>query len=227
MEREPVHDNKTSRRRFHRVYRPRTSPIFFPLHRKGGGRAGRGGESDSRGASVFLFHLSVLYTRVRTRVRTYTCKHYVCITPRVGDTLRVNVYVCVCVWSAVSRMRVFDDAVSTYVYVARCALACVCVCECVCNHDASRDISLRAKKGSRSHRRDPHRGAQRLKDLLYYHLAAAQWTRPSAIRLFGYIFFFFLFSHKRGSARRVVHGGEEGVKKPTGGRVKPSQSIAN
>ena len=59
----------------------------------------------------------------------------------------------------------------------------------------SRDISLRPKKGSRSHReRERERKRERdrrVKDLLLRcHLVPdAQWAGPSAIRLFGYIFF--------------------------------------
>lgn len=105
------------------------------------------------------------------------------LPPRIGEnpiqgapslyfhpTLYISARVCVCVIDA--RVSIYPRARST-----------------------SRDISLRPKKGSRSHReRERERKRERdrrVKDLLLRcHLVpGAQWAGPSAIRLFGYIFF--------------------------------------
>lgn len=65
--------------------------------------------------------------------------------------------------------------------------------------------------------RDPHRGALRSEGSSLLSFSPGTMNRPSAIRLFGYI-----FSHKRGSGEGCARARKKG-----GVRVKPSQSIAN
>lgn len=169
VEREPVHDNKTSRRRFHRVYRPRTSPIFSPALE----------ENPIQRVLLYFYptyvtSLCILYTRTRL----YTRRTHINTATYTWRVVRV------CVWTWVQHAFTYTPY---YVYVVRCMRVFERVCStthlriycttytCVL-HDASRDISLRPKKGSRSHREIRIAALYALKDLLYCHLVLAQWT---------------------------------------------------
>lgn len=169
---------KPSRRRFHRVYRPRnTSPIFFsppPPHR---------GKSDSGGAfAVFPS------ARISNRV----------------SLLRACVRVCVRHRRTRSHLSAREE-----------------------HGGASRDISLRPKKGSRSHRerqrerergRDPHRRVKDLLLLLRCHLVPVH-NGPGRLLSDCLATFFFPQRRVGGSVRDEKGRGRE--------RVKPSRSIAN
>lgn len=168
---------KPSRRRFHRVYRPRnTSPIFFsppPPHR---------GKSDSGGAfAVFPS------ARISNRVSL------------------LRACVCVCVIDA--RVPIYPRARSTAAHLGT-------------SHYARRkEVEAtergREREGERERSASQGEGSPPPPPLSFS--PGSQWAGPSAIRLFGYIFF--PTKEGGGSVRDEKGRGRE--------RVKPSRSIAN
>lgn len=210
VEREPVHDNKTSRRRFHRVYRPRTSPIFSPASE----------ENPIQRVLLYFYptyvtSLCILYARTRLYTRRHAHKHsYVYVVRRTRVCLnvsakRIYIYTMLCTYGALYACVWTCAQYNAFTYILYHVY--VCVARRISGHL----ITPEERKSKPP--RDPHRGALRSEGSSLLSFSPGTMNRPSAIRLFGYI-----FSHKRGSGEGCARARKKG-----GVRVKPSQSIAN
>ena len=124
---------------------------------------------------TYVTSLCILYTRTRLYTRRHAHKHsYVYVVRRTRVCLnvsarRIYIYTILCICGGLYACVWTCMQYNAFTYILYHVYVCVL-------HDASRDISLRPKKGSRSHREIRIAALYALKDLLYCHLVPAQWT---------------------------------------------------
>ena len=225
VEREPVHDNKTSRRRFHRVYRPRTPPIFSPCIGRGGGEGREGWRI--RFTGCFCISIPPLCTlHARTHARTYvylqtlrmhyaTCRWY---------ASRECVRVCMCVVCSKSYACVWRRCVYVCIRGTLRARVCVCVWMCVQPRRISGHLITREERKSKPPERSASRRSTAEGSPL---LSFSRGTMDKTVcyPIVWLHFFFFFFPTKEEARGGLCTAGRRGWKsRPVGESSRVSRS---